>query len=723
MPKLLRRQLIAYAVVSQNLEGSQDILSGLMPFFDPIIDDLADQVFDPEKLSNKVTELYEWPFNSDVAEELIPRLVAQGRIKELAEDGQRGVYVCCPVKDPEIEQLEVSAEKRLREIATLFHEFCEHLSPLLSRDHGIVELEEILLNWMVAVEGFDRSAIDAAVDKLLDGERPEISGDGDLEDNLVFVRPNLQGEESYLCACFVQNLSKTNEKYFNSLADIASVALLTEVVLDIRNPPDANRKEPDLVVILDAPLLMDAMGLSGVHSRDRVDDTIEVLKKLQAKFWVFDHSCREITRNLRTMFALEPHRRYGPTADAIRKGEVLEPFARDVMADVSGNITKLLEFQIIRQNLDEFPNSHNFFEFHLYEEFSARANWHEHAEPRSIDALSVSLIMRRRGATHTRDPLKSKFIMVSRNKLFAELARRFGQEHELIFENEVGPVIHQRPMAALMMLTLGYQGQREFTRRHILGSCERVLRMRPQVAKTAWETLRKVKPDLLPQLQALLTRPRSVQVLTNKTLNVDRAINIENVVDLVKLMENSLGEKHRNAAKIQIAKIKTESKNRERQLKSKIQDLDSKLDQRSTEIENQAKQLKEIFDSDKKTLCGWVEIAKTREKMALKVASIFFIGLAVLFALLQLNLDWFRDGVWGWVAAALSLVFALMSLRVGIPKVTELVITKWRDQFLQNRIKETHRQDLLEKFEIDWQTGTVTEKRMSAGTAKEDLFD
>ena len=79
MPKLSRRQLIAYAVVSQHIGGSNDILIGLMPFFDPIIAELAGQLFDPDEFSKRVTDLYDWPFNPDVAQELIPRLVFTGQ--------------------------------------------------------------------------------------------------------------------------------------------------------------------------------------------------------------------------------------------------------------------------------------------------------------------------------------------------------------------------------------------------------------------------------------------------------------------------------------------------------------------------------------------------------------------------------------------------------------------------------------------------------------------
>ena len=655
MPKLSRRQLIAYAVVSQHIGGSNDILIGLMPFFDPIIAELAGQLFDPDEFSKRVTDLYDWPFNPDVAQELIPRLVSQGRLSDVASDGGRGAYMCCNVTDPDIKQLETSAEENLREIANLFQDFCKELSPLSFPDLTLEELEEILLNWMVAVEGFDQTAISDAVDKLLNNEEQNTGSESEEhDDNGIFVKPNLNTDESYLCARFVEHISKTNEKHFYSLMDIASVALLTEVVLDVRNPPDASRKEPGFVAFLDAPLLMDAMGLSGKYSKGRIDDIISGLGRLQAKIWIFDHSCKEVQRNLRRMLELSPHERYDPTAEAIRKGEVLEAYTRDIMDDVAGYVTKLLGFQIVRQSLDDYPNSHVYFDQELFEEFAASATWNERPEPRTVDAMSVTLLLRRRRDTRSRDPLKVKFLMVSRNRLYADFSQRFCTEHELIFNNEVGPIIHQRRMAAIIMLTLGYQGRREFTRRQVLGSCERVLRMRPQVAKSALRTIRQVKPEVLPQFEALLTRPRSVQALTDKTLNVDRVINNDNVLELLDLMENSLAEKHIAQSEAQISEIETKHRRKQGKLRTQIQELDAELEDRAETIRDHDEQFGRASDLDKQTMEGWIRVAKRAERHAMRVEFGMFLSLALLFLVTQLNVSWLSGGHWGWIGAALS---------------------------------------------------------------------
>ena len=265
-------------------------------------------------------------------------------------------------------------------------------------------------------------------------------------------------------------------------------------------------------------------------------------------------------------------------------------------------------------------------------------------------------------------------------------------------------------MAAMIMLTLGYQGRREFTRRQVLGSCERVLRMRPQVARSALRIIRQVKPEVLPQFKALLTRPRSVQALADNTLNVDRVINTDNVLELLDLMENCLAEKHISQSEAQISQIKTKHSRKEGKLRTQIQELGAELEDRDETIRDHDEQFGRASDLDKQTMEGWIRVAKRAERNAMRVEFSVFSSLAVFFLLLQLNFSWLSGGHWGWIGAALSFLFAVMSLRKGLPNVLHKGIVLWRARVLQKRIEEAGRSDLSERFNIDWDSGTVSEK-------------
>ena len=93
MPKLTRRQLYTHALVSQSVHGSQDILSGLMPFLQPLITDRYGQLFHPKQFAEAVANTYGWPVSTDVIEELIPRLEEQGWLAQVAGDGRKAAYL------------------------------------------------------------------------------------------------------------------------------------------------------------------------------------------------------------------------------------------------------------------------------------------------------------------------------------------------------------------------------------------------------------------------------------------------------------------------------------------------------------------------------------------------------------------------------------------------------------------------------------------------------
>lgn len=107
MPRLTRRQLYTYALVSQGVHGSQDILSGLLPFLQPLIADRSGQLFHPKQFAEAVAQTYGWPVSTDVIEELIPRLEGQGWLAVASGEGGKAAYLCKADRAPEPTQDEV----------------------------------------------------------------------------------------------------------------------------------------------------------------------------------------------------------------------------------------------------------------------------------------------------------------------------------------------------------------------------------------------------------------------------------------------------------------------------------------------------------------------------------------------------------------------------------------------------------------------------------------
>jgi ABC-type multidrug transport system fused ATPase/permease subunit len=139
--------------------------------------------------------------------------------------------------------------------------------------------------------------------------------------------------------------------------------------------------------------------------------------------------------------------------------------------------------------------------------------------------------------------------LVTRNHLLANYAREFCVQRRLLKEREEGPVITQRRLAALLWLTLGAQERQELTRRQLLVACERVTQIRPELIEGAMRKLKRVRETDLPKLEALLTQPRSAQLLLDLTMNRQEVITDDNIEEILDMMRKTTASEVRDQAR------------------------------------------------------------------------------------------------------------------------------------------------------------------------------
>ncbi len=526
----------------------------------------------------------------------------------------------CRAANRETEKTNVkAAETTISEIGARFKAFADNITPLTSRIWSQQELEEVLLNWIVATEGYERKSISDAADKRL--------ADPDKEKS----EPKIAGaaitktEETYLCARFIQEIAEIDKNLFDNIVDLSALALLTEVIFDFRQPPQMGRKELDLTVFLDAPFVMDAMGLSGKVAEQNAQAILAGLKKLECKLAIFKHGCDEISDNLRAVLSQKSIGRFGRTAGALNRGEVQEDFAREVARDPEHFIKTMLGLNLVDQNIDQFPNQHKFFSKELFDDFASRVFWHQSASaaPRMRDGLSVALVIRRRDGRRVIDPLKSKCILLSQNWAFCNFSLRFCREKGLVVGEQIGPLIHQRRVAAILWLTLGTQERKELSRRSLLAACEQVTRMRPELIARARDVLRAVSPASREQLDALLTIPRSSQLLLDLTLGVERVIQPDNALHILEEMKKAAFNEAQNEAAGEIKAVRDAEKTRRQKLTNAL-DVAEKRQQAALGA------LQSTRDYERNSLFGWMTISKEYERRLVRYQRYIIIGIATI---------------------------------------------------------------------------------------------
>jgi hypothetical protein len=186
----------------------------------------------------------------------------------------------------------------------------------------------------------------------------------DLLDQLEEGGRPLSGEERYLAARFVHHISVKDAGYIPQLAQPASIGLLVEVVDDFIKPT-TTPGIVDLTIVVDAPLALDYLGLSGKALQTDVRNVLDSLKSIGCKIIVYPVSCGEMQRNLKSMLALPREQRHGYTHQALQRSEVLPEFVE------ARNPEKALEaegIQVRTISLDDFPHQHRFFDADKYED-------------------------------------------------------------------------------------------------------------------------------------------------------------------------------------------------------------------------------------------------------------------------------------------------------------------------------------------------------------------
>lgn len=583
---LTRSTARVYGALTALGDGSTDLLDRLLPFFEPIMRPSQGEQFDVENFARDVRKAYKWNFNTDVVEVFVPRLVDAGWLMPNGQAAEPTSYVITlPEKVLNVE-VEATAESELRAVSEQFQTFAQELSPLTSIPRSVEEFEDILIEWLLYIEAYSERNLEFCTRTVKDPS-------GTLRQVVDVPRTtNLKDEERFLCARFVENAVNSDPKSAETLARIASIGLLTEVVQDFVKPVTPV-ETTNLVIYLDAPVAMELLGVSGKAARENTEPVVAELKRIGASVRIYGQSVHEIKESLAAV--LENVRPTGPTAQALARGDVI----RDFVAQVARHPETFLEaagIGVTHRTLDQIPSENTYFtDDHRTDIYSA-LNFQQNPRAREHDAAVTTLVMRQRRGHKDRDIFKSRFLLMTRNGLLAQLVRRRCCDMGLLSRSSIPPVVHRRVLTASMWLRTGLgANDLEIPKRLLLANCERVLAIRPGVV----DAVKKLTDELgdeekIRQLDLLVGQHRSAQMLMDKTLGASNVVTKENLGELFQQMlhphleeerkrgaeavkeERKKGRKHTEAVKSDLQNVQSAKDAIELRLKeSKAEDLEA----------------------------------------------------------------------------------------------------------------------------------------------------
>jgi hypothetical protein len=514
----------------------------------------------------------------------------------------------------------------------------------------------------------------------------------------------LPADDRYMSARFVQHISREHPEYVTHLARLASIGLLTEVVEDFVKPIQPPGKV-NLTIAVDAPLALDFLGCSGKALQQDVRSIFGALKGIGCSLVVFPVTCDEMRRNLGSMLSLSPNERYGYTHDAVLRREVLLDFVQAVAKDPEATLEGA-GIQVRSLTLDQYPNSHSYFDPERYEDFFASVYWVEDVPPREHDATCMALLMRLRAGRHHSDLFRCGYVFVTRNPTFVRESRKYCLDNRLINAQQEGPVIHQRELATMAWLRTGLGEAEQIPRGHLMATCDRVLRVRMEVREAVAAKLRQVTPDKFEQFELLLQDHRSVRKLADETLNDESVVTAENAERLLEAMRKATVEEERQEyeRKLQLQ----QSRHREAQRKARNEAQQAIMERDAARAELSARS-----EADRAKVNGFVRDVSARAALIER----FAVGLLLLMgalAILQYLTGWLATSLLWTVVLALAGLIGLYDFimtrlerpKVGIPTLLRFYC-RWA---LSRKLKAAKIPD-LSADNFDFNGCTITRKQ------------
>lgn len=524
----LRRTILTYALVSSSVFNTNDILIGLMPLLVPLAK--PGEIYEPADMVSLFEKNYNLAISRDVAEFLIPRLLKTKHIEETSSKFSGITYRWCNPQPNQSNEVD-----KTKEIEKKVDDLLEHFSVFVSNFKSL------------EVEGTNQDeCVQALIDCILGRVRNLQSAESALLETQD-IKVGRKEHLNYIAARYIETLETENNPRFELLSRLTGAAMFSEVIADLQSPPDLDRDLKHLTVIIDSPIVMAGLDVSGTANNENFEFVFQRLIKGGAKLVVLSHSIDEIQYNLKAVLTKLPSERVGPTATAIRSGQLEEEYALSIMRGPTESIGKL-GLTINNSDVPVTPAQISRFDDERCNELFSKLNQTERWNSiQSIDhdVKSIAYVMRRLRGRSSVDPLNASILLLTNNTLLSRITRRYCTQNGLIREGEVGPVVSQRRMAALLWLNSGNQDRAEISKLQLLLNCHSIADASSGVLQAIQNKLGIINPEKAKQYKALLTQPRSVQVALDMTLNDPMILTNENVFDLLDAMIESTGEKAR----------------------------------------------------------------------------------------------------------------------------------------------------------------------------------
>jgi hypothetical protein len=409
--------LAAFALVAHEFERTGDAVLGLNPLFAPIIAERSGQLFEPAWFGSRFTALYGYHMGPVIAQALIDRLV-QSKLLRTERVGAGIVHRC----SEDITTTGGFGEDRVLRLTESFVNRATQILQPLNKLIPAAQLQQAFLDRIARPEFTsiflvpERAKLPARI-LTLRSSTPK------------FQEWSLEQAIDFLTADFVLHLNESSPEAFADLAAIAFGALVADAVSALAIPGQGSRPAGDdaLRVVIDGPLLLDALNVNSPEHYDYAIGLLGLFKNAGLRLATFDHILAEMeTLIRRTLEHFQAGDAYGPLAAQLRVNDSHRLFATYIANTLEEEVRNL-GVAVLRSKIYEEARFANFFPEDREDSLrNALGDVHHQLERRLVDAKSIATVVRLKNERRAPSSvLESGTIFVTRNSVLARKVNSF----------------------------------------------------------------------------------------------------------------------------------------------------------------------------------------------------------------------------------------------------------------------------------------------------------
>ncbi|HUW27634.1 MAG TPA: hypothetical protein VMV97_03395 [Sulfuriferula sp.] len=709
------RSLLAYAFLAQATRGEGDLLSGLAPIFKPIARLHAGERFDPNEFSKIVESVYGLKVHPWAVEDIAPRLEKAGLLVRTQHSGEVHEYSYAEITG----DFDAVTEEDIRRV---IHQFVEFARPILQQNNLPVD-ERALEN------GFLAQLVDMNFVSIL--LKPDRSKEDSRKNSTLTVKKPAEQAEweqtnaarakiDVLCAAFIVNAYHSDPNLYAMLMQIATGALVSEVILNLQDPGQTVSLN-GLTVILDTPFLMSALNLSSEEEHTFALEICNQLREKGAQLAAFSHSIDELRDNLKAVIG-NVRGGYGFGATARRLSGVA--FASYAAAVLDNAEARLRQDNV---RIIDAPKSQDFFQYFSGDEQErVRASFgifsNQLAQERDAESIAATIRLRRGKRVKMGRFATAGYLFVTDNPWVAERAQEFLKRQKLFADGEVPPAISERYLAGILWVIFGGKGK-DLSRHLLLANCAAALEPRSDVVKQMHRFLSDMDPKQAEFFRTLMTEERAGQYTMQLTLGDSALLNQDNAVAVLEQVKNSLIEKMELDKNAQLDEVKARHEAEvahQREIAEELRDelLNSQAGQ--LWIQGELKQSKESVEKLAATVAAEKAIhVEERRKLvercvraASKYEATVHMMISVAVATLGGVITWFgiQDSQ-NLTIKSSGAAFAWLVAFLGFWKIPDYVLggsmRKLRYKTYRKKMAELGLESDADLYELDWENRTA----------------